>query len=592
LSLSATVERSADGEPAFPFSWRQPLILVALYSFAFIFLASALHVQYGFPLDDSYIHQTVARNLAHYGIPGFVPGERSSGATSLIWTYLQAANYRFLHVDPVAYNLVFSWIMFALIGPLLFALARRDGLSARTCWILAGTPALCGNFLWLGLIGMEHLLFVAASLAAIYFWFEPSSGAPDGTDRGRWSSALCAGLAVGLLAITRPEAMVFGPLLLIASYLVSSETRRRSLLEMGAVLGIWAAFLAVILAANLYTSRALMPATLKGRTWLYFHTSGGPHSPESILRFLGAWVQRLPRMFSTHYVQQMSSVGQVHGSFAFFGFALAALALLGLSVLVAARPLLVGFLFLWAAMHFGIYLATFPTSGHGGRYQPLTLLLVFPCLFFGTLWLFNRMASVVSRRIHESQTRTRAIRTPALAATIVILIAGAASLHTWRVVTIDGVGHINSTHGRIGIWLKQNVPPDATIAAFDIGRISYDWGYGITDLGGLVDPTYYHYLVDGRVPDYLEAKHIQYLILPGVGTEGFGFQHSSLGMTKVAEYCSPRDPWLIGFRYTIHATQCQELYRLSYPSAPESAAKVNVADKSPGQPAVLRAVAK
>jgi hypothetical protein len=163
-------------------------------------------------------------------------------------------------------------------------------------------------------------------------------------------------------------------------------------------------------------------------------------------------------------------------------------------------------------------------------------------------WLLERLRLRASWPVYGALTAT--------------VLAGVASLATWRTVTIDGIGHINDTHGMISKWLKAHTPPNASIAAFDIGRISYDWQNGITDLGGLVDPSYYPYLVEGRVPQYLEARHIQYLVLPGDGTEGFGFQTHPIAMTKVAEYCSPKDPWLIGFRYTIHATRCQELYRL------------------------------
>jgi hypothetical protein len=573
IGSTATLDESAQTNPPFFSFWRTHLVLILLYTLTFFVLVSALHRQYGFPLDDSYIHQTVARNLARYGIPGFVPDQRSSGATSLIWTYLQGANFRFFHVDPVLYNLVFSWILFAIIAPVLFTMARLDGLSTRSSWILAASPALCGNFMWLGLIGMEHLLFIALSLIAIYFWFDwRSDRLPEHAfnpnfdlvldpafegERPGWPGAIGAGIAVGLLAITRPEAVVFGPLLLIASYPMTSARARRPSSHILAVLAIWSAFVALILAANLYTSRSLMPATLKGRTWLYFHTSGGPHSSASILRFLGAWVQRLPRMFSTRFVEQMSTLGEVHGAFAVFGFALLGLAILGFIILMAAQPHRIGFLMLWAGVHFAIYLATFPSGGHGGRYQPLTLLFVFPCFFFALVWIFQCFSP------------PRAQWTMVVS-TVIMLIAGVASLRTWRTVAIDGIGHINTTHGQVAAWLKGHVPPDARIAAFDIGRISYDWGYGITDLGGLVDPDYYQYLVQGRVPQYLEEKHIQYLVLPGVGTSTFGFENSNLGMTRVAEFCSPHDPWIIGFRYTIHATQCQEVFHLNYePASPQ-----------------------
>jgi hypothetical protein len=147
--------------------WLSLSLLLLLYSGSFLILGSSLRIQYGFPLDDSYIHQTVARNFAHYDVLGFIPGKASSGATSLIWACLQASNYKFLHIDPVKFNFFFSWIMLGLIGPMLFILSRRDGMSVPLSFVLAASPALCGNFVWLGLIGMEHLLFIVLVLISI-----------------------------------------------------------------------------------------------------------------------------------------------------------------------------------------------------------------------------------------------------------------------------------------------------------------------------------------------------------------------------------------------------------------------------------------
>lgn len=519
--------------------WQPLLLLLLIYSGSFLVLGSALRIQYGFPLDDSYIHQTVARNFAHYDVLGFIPGKPSSGATSLIWACLQASNYKFLHVDPVKFNFVFSWIMLALIGPMLFILLRRDGTPVLSSFVLAVSPALCGNFIWLGLIGMEHLLFIVLVLISIYFWFEL------GPHRRR--NALLAGLGAGLLAITRPEAMVFGPLLAIVGWKI-----RRTLSEVASALAVWSVFLVLLFATNFYTSHSFMPATLKGRTWLYFHTSGGPHTVHSMIRFLGAWIQRLPRQFSTKYVQQMQSLGEAHGSFALYGFLLFALATLGVYALVSRRVKRVSFLLLWAVLHSCIYLLTFPTGGHGGRYQPLNLLLLFPCLFFGFLWLLNKIG-----KGHAKWT--------AAVAVVALAVAGAASLRTWRTVTIDGIAHINNTHGKIAKWMLQNLPSDADVAAFDIGRISYTWDRHLLDLGGLVDPSYVPYLTSGRIPEYLREHHVDYVVLPSKAADEFGFTHDpSLTMTKLSEFCSPYDPWIIGFRYTIHAMQCQELYQLQY----------------------------
>jgi hypothetical protein len=520
----------------------QFLLITLVYTLSLLVVASALRVQYGFPLDDSYIHQTVARNLATYGIPGFEPGQRSSGTTSILWTCIQAANYAFLSgIDPVLYNLCLSWALLVLIGSLLHRLAHRDGMRPLSCWILAVTPALCGNFIWLGLIGMEHLLFTALTLAAIYFWYDDES-------RTRRRTAIFAGLCAGLLAVTRPEAMIFAPLLIVAR-----PKRLRGVADFAALLGIWSIFVVAVFGVNLYTSHGLMPATMEGRSWLYFHTSGGPHTLHSLLRFAGSWIMRLPRQFSTGFVTQLTSVTQFDSEFSLLGLLLAALGMLGAYALIRQRPARINFLLLWALLHFCTYMATFPSAGHGGRYQPLNLLLLFPLLCFGLLWLFERVAASDARW-------------PRFAVVVLALLGGAASLNTWRTVTIDGIGHINDTHAQIGEWMIQHLPPNAKIAAFDIGRVSYLWQRGIIDLGALVDPSYTPYLISGRVPEYVEQKEVEYLVLPDDAAAGFGFLGDrSLKMTLLARFCSPVQPWLIGFRYTIHAGRCQEIYRLSYP---------------------------
>ncbi len=520
-------------------------VIEAVYGVTFTYLASALRLQHGFPLDDSYIHQTIARNLAERGTLGFIRGQRSSGATSLLWTILQAANYRMLGgVDPVWFNLALSYLCFAVIGPLLFLLAKRDGLPARICWVMALAPALMGNFLWLGLIGMEHLLFVVLTLAAIYWWFSPAPQRYPPTRR----SAVLAGVAAGLLVITRPEAVVFAPLLLAVSAVAGT---RRSGRDVGVLLGIWGAMLGLFLGANLWTSSSLMPVTLKGRSWLYFHRSGGAHSLHSMVRFCGAWIQRLPRQFSLRYTHQMDSVRDIRAAAAVFGLALVALALLGAWSLLRRRPLRMTVLLVWAAVHFTMYLFTFPSGGHGGRYQPLTLMLFFPLLFLGMLFALTKLP--------------RAERAGVFGGVCVVLgVAGLLSLRTWRTVTLVGIRHINDTHGKIALFMRDHVPVTSRFAAFDIGRVSFDWGGQVIDLGGLVDPTYYHYLAEGRVPDYLLLRHVQFLLLPNMGMEAVGFETMGTAQ-KVVEFCSPTEDWLIGFRYTIHATQCQELYELAEP---------------------------
>ncbi|WP_241654406.1 hypothetical protein [Granulicella sibirica] len=511
-----------------------------MYVLTFTVLTTVEYAQHGLPLDDSYIHQTVARNLADRGILGFSQLHRSSGATSLLWTLIQATNYLLFRIDPVWYNLGISYVLLALIGPLLFVMASRDRLPPFVSWVVAISPALLGNFVWLGMIGMEHLLFAVFSLSAIYFWLLP----PDNSLR----SAVFTGCCAGLLVLTRPESIPFAPLLFLFGWAVAHQRRR--LREYLVVLAFWIVCTCIQFGANLYTSKTLMPATLKGRSWLYFHNTGGPHSIRSMARFCGAWVQRLPRQFSTSYTHQLNSLREAATFYAFLGIILLVLTIVGVLFLLQRKPLRIGALVLWSGIHFSIYLFTFPTGGHGGRYQPLTLMLFFPLLVLGVYQLLSLLA--------------RGDRPWVKVAVVVFMcFASLASLGTWRRVTFAGIAHINNTHGKIATWMRANVPTTDRFAAFDIGRVSYDWGGDVIDLGGLVDPTYVDYLQTGRVIEYLKLKQVQYVLLPSTGSDDLTINPSTLGGEKVAEYCSDPGDWLLGFRYTIHATQCQTLYRVT-----------------------------
>lgn len=514
------------------------MLIGLLYLLTFSWIASALRQAYGFPLDDSWIHQTVGRNLAQLGRPGIDPEIRSSGTTSLIWAFVQAANYRWLGpVDPVRYNLALSYLLLACVGPLLFLLARRDGLAGPYPWILAVSPALMGNFLWIAMIGMEHLLFVVLSLAGICLWFQPG--------RRTLANAVACGCISGLLALTRPEDAAFGPFLaILASF---GTFTRRSWRDRLILLGTWSLFVAAMAGGELWASGSLLPATMRGREWLYFHATGGPHSLHTILRFLGSWVQRIPRQFGTEFTGQLKYVSGIVSPIAIFGVALLAVMLLGFIHLMRTGGAATRALLLWALAQFCIYLVIFPAAGHGGRYQPLNLMLMLPLLLTGLYVLFLRL------------------RIPSFLAAVVagaaMCVAGGLSLQTWHLVTVAGIRHINRTEGESALWIRNHLPPSTPLGAFDIGRASYEGSARIIDLGGLSDPAYLPYLIAGRVPEFLKSHGIRYVMLPGTGMEDLGFT-PDLDRHKLVEYCSPEAEWLLGFRYTIHSARCQVIYEL------------------------------
>lgn len=62
-------------------------------------------------------------------------------------------------------------------------------------------------------------------------------------------------------------------------------------------------------------------------------------------------------------------------------------------------------------------------------------------------------------------------------------------------------------------WLSQNTPPDALIAAHDVGAIGYFAGRPLLDLAGLISPELIPFLTDEKaLAGYLQANRADYLV--------------------------------------------------------------------------------
>jgi len=479
----------------------------------------------------------VARNLAHDGTLGFIPKVRSSGSSSLLWSILLAVNWKlFPALNPITYSAVLNGFLLLATGCGLLAMARKDGLSNISCWIWALTPALDGNFVWLGVIGMEHILFVVLSVIGIYLWFQESL-----------RSAILCSLCLGALSLTRPEGLVLAIIALLASRWAHRSRRDMSVVGTVVTLCVLATFL-----ANFITSRSWLPTTYAGRKWLYFGSDKVP--PLARIEFPYVLARSLLQPWALH---------QTHPLYIFNGV-IVGLTAMGVWKLVSERRMRTGFLVLWSFIHVVIYSAVLPTRSHGGRYQPLFLALSFPLMLLGAQVLIRR----ATRSLSTPQSQMAA---QSLAVIAMCMLCGFFSLRAWKKVTNAGVAHIEGTHGRMGRFLFATLPPQTRVAAFDIGRIGFLYGGSLVDLGGLTDSSFLPYMREHRIFDYLSERNIQYLVWPTSESGTLDVpqvleftQENRRSLTEVVRFCIPHAMWLTSYSVTLDAAPCQTLYQLHF----------------------------
>ncbi|MFW5771957.1 MAG: hypothetical protein ACOCZH_01445 [Phototrophicaceae bacterium] len=223
--------------------------LVALYVWA---------ADGGFPLDDSWIHQVYARNLAQSGEWSFVPGQPSGGSTSPLYTALLALGYA-LGVPYAAWTHGLGVLALAAAGVIGFAMAWRLAAGWRWVAVAAGLAVLLAwHLVWAAASGMETMLFATWTLVLVWLaWREF-----DAIDTGRavWRGALY-GLVAALTVMTRPEGAMLAGLGGLAVVGLRPHGLRAAVAWGGGAALAFVVGIAPYLALNLHLTGGLLPNT-------------------------------------------------------------------------------------------------------------------------------------------------------------------------------------------------------------------------------------------------------------------------------------------------------------------------------------------
>jgi arabinofuranosyltransferase len=448
-------------KPAVRLGWRRALALalvVAGLSAAYLSVELKSNNEPGFPLDDSWIHLTFARNLARGWGFAYNQGEPVAGSTAPLWTLILA----FFHL--LTRNATVMVVTAKLLGAaLLFISAvfafRIACLTTGEKWpgLAAGLAvATLGPMGWAMMSGMEVTLSVALTLAGIYYYVRFRSG---------WRSTP-AWVLFGLAAWARPES-----LLLAAFAVLDSLLRRYALKQRLAFWRGFATWLAIVLAwlgFNYVLSRTLFPLT-------YAAKAGGASLFTAIAVGNLARLQELLTVSAPSY---------------FTGFCvhlwrtnpvLCLLVPVGLAGLVASalrRGNETGFLIPLVVLGYvpliGLVSPSFGAAFQSGRYIGNVTALAAVVAVIGVAYLW--------RWIRQPRLR--------IGVTATLLAAAVFNAVTVSVATVRNTTRAESSINRmevtLGHWLANNAPAGATIACDDVGAIGYFSNRRIYDLHGLV----------------------------------------------------------------------------------------------------------
>jgi hypothetical protein len=419
----------------------------------------------GFPLDDAWIHQTYARNLALLGEWAFYPGQPSAGSTAPLWSMLLALGYLL--------NLPYFLWTFFLGSVCLFGLAFVGEAMLRR---LLPEPApvvpwagifLLGewHFAWAAVSGMETLL--TAGVFLLVLW---RASAAHGRTWG------VVGLLIGLSVWLRPDGItLLGPAAFVLFF--TARGWRERLQGLGWLVGGAALFFGPYLLFNLLVQGAVWPNTFYAKQAEYAE--------------LRENIPLLARLLSQLSLPLIGS-----GLFLLPGF----IAFVWQSV--KHRRWFALAAIIWFIGYALVYALRLPVVYQYGRYFMPAMPVYFICGIAGTLalahWLRPRRWAWFFARVWIFS--------------LVGIWAGFFVLGASRYA--KDVAIIETEMVAAARWVAVNTPEDSLIAAHDIGALGFFAQRQLVDLAGLVSPEVIPFIRDeGRIIAWLNERQVDYLVV-------------------------------------------------------------------------------
>lgn len=448
-------------------SLRNWMIIITAVISCSLFFFIGTGGEMGFPLDDAWIHQTYARNLAENGRWEYRAGEASAGSTSPLWTLLLTGGY---FLKGLLLPEIWSFLLglAALVGTALlgerFARKNNEGYNRQSLPWVGWFLILEWHILWAAGSGMETVWIAFACLLVIYL---------AGLEQPMTS--LWTGLAVGGAVWLRPEGITLvGPVLLIL--VLRKDPMKTRLLRIG-----------------LIVVGLILP--LAGYFWLN-HQLAGTILPSTFFAKQSEYQSLLA-------IPLPSRVGSLLMTIlAGGGFLLVPGCLFELRPFYWRRNPSLLAAGLWITGFVLIYALRLPVTYQHARY----LIPVLPVYIVLGISGFERLFTLAQRKSRLWKIVTRAWLGATILTTLAFWVLGVQALR-------DDIRFIRETVVETVFWVEDNLPDNTVIATHDIGALGYLTDRPFIDIAGLVNPEVIAIIdeMDG-LGAYLDARNVDVLM--------------------------------------------------------------------------------
>jgi hypothetical protein len=444
-------------------NWRiEPWVVIALAALTavlfYLVLSEVVH-SIGFPLDDSWIHLTYARNLADHGEWAFRLGQQSAGSTAPLWTLLLSIGF-LIDLAPYVWTYLLGWVILTLLAIYGENIARKlvAAYKSRIPWV-GLFFVFAWHLTWSAVSGMETLLHALIIFVVL-------STLISGPRR-----YLTLGVLAGLSIWVRPDGLtLLGPIL-FAGFLSEKTWYARAEVFWKTLLGFGALFFPYLL-FNLMLSGNPLPNTFYAKQAEYESFWLSKTLMERVSDYL--W----PIVASPFLVLIPGAIWWLVKNIRARNWG----ALAGL---------------IWFFGYISIYFARLPAYQHG-RY-------IIPALPIMYLWgILGFLELVSSSKISKHIVFVWQVLTVIL--TIAFQFMGAQQ-------NANDVFWIETEMVKTAQWVQKNVPADAQLAVHDIGALGFYVQNPILDLAGLTTPEVVRFIRDeARLAEYLDSNSVDYLI--------------------------------------------------------------------------------